>query len=109
MAALSKTGDTSFLTMTRAKKLTGVLMPSVYDTMTDATKTIGQKVQVDVGTPGTCGYYPARKGKVVGIIVELDDPIYSYLCSVEDTTRFIVVAAKEIPSYETYHGSLTTS
>jgi hypothetical protein len=94
--------------MTRAKKLTA-FSADLYGTMTDITKIIGQAVQVDVGTPGTCGYKPAQKGKVVGIIVELDNAIYSYLCNSEDITRFIVVAAKEIPSYETYHGSLTTS
>lgn len=77
--------------------------------MTDITKTIGNTVQVDVGTPGTCGYKPARGGKIVGIIVELDDPIYTYCGREEDTTRFILVAAKEIPSHETYHGRLTSS
>ena len=77
--------------------------------MTDITKTIGNTVQVDVGTPGTCGYKPARGGKIVGIIVELDDAIHTTWGREEDTTRFILVSATRVPSHETYHGSLTTS
>ena len=77
--------------------------------MTDATKTIGSTVQVDVGKPGTCGYKPARGGKIVGFIVELDEAIYTSWGREEDTTRFILVAAQEIPSHETYHGRFTSS
>jgi hypothetical protein len=79
--------------------------------MSDDTKTLLQQqpaVVVDVGKPGTCGYNPGRAGKIVGVIVELNDPIYFSWGREEDTTRYVLVSPKEIRSDECSQGTLTS-
>jgi len=79
--------------------------------MSDETKILLQQqpaVVVDVGKPGTCGYNAGKAGKIVGVIVELNDPIYFYWGSDESTTRYVLVASKEIRSDECSHGALTS-
>lgn len=76
--------------------------------MTDATKVIGQTVLVDVGIPGSCGYRPAQKGKIIGIIVALDNPI-DYAFTREDVpVRHVLVAPTKVGMEACSMGRLTS-
>ncbi len=35
---------------------------------------LGSKVTVDVGEPGTCGYRPDNTGTIIGYVIALDKP-----------------------------------
>lgn len=76
--------------------------------MTDATKTIGAVVTVDVGIPNTCGYKPAQKGTIIGYVVKLDTPIDFSWGRDESTTRYVIVAS-EWKEYESSHGTFRST
>lgn len=79
--------------------------------MGEATKTLMQQqptVVVDVGKPRTSGYNPGKTGKIVGVIVELNDPIHFYWGRDESATRYVLVASKEIRADECSNGTLTS-
>jgi hypothetical protein len=77
-------------------------------TMTDATKTIGAAVTVDVGTPGTCGYKPAQTGTIIGYVIKLDTPIDFSWGRETDTTRYVITAA-EWKDYESSRGTFSSN
>jgi hypothetical protein len=68
--------------------------------------TLGSKVTVDVGKPGTIGYKPGHTGTIIGFVIALDKPTpaeygrngsYEYQIGGD---KYVYTADREISTHE---------